>query len=78
MEGSLMKKGDLLALYLSGIYCHKTGTRPPSCSTPQEPSINVYRMTEQDILGSNPNGFNLFFKWWKTFSWDFYFNYNFF
>ena len=25
--------------YLSGIYCHKTGTRPPSCNTPREPTI---------------------------------------
>ena len=25
------RKRDLLALYLSGTYCHKAGTRPPSC-----------------------------------------------
>ena len=31
MEGSLVNKTDLQALYLSGTYCHKTGTRPPSC-----------------------------------------------
>ena len=27
----LVNKRDLLALYLSGTYCHKTNTRPPSC-----------------------------------------------
>ena len=32
---------DLLALYLSGTDCHKTGTRPPSCTTPRQPTINV-------------------------------------
>ena len=32
-EGSLVNKRDLLALYLSGTYCHKTGIRPPSCVT---------------------------------------------
>ena len=26
-----MDKTDLLALYLSGTYCRKTSTRPPSC-----------------------------------------------
>ena len=26
----LVNKRDLLALYLSGTYCHKTGTGPPS------------------------------------------------
>ena len=31
MEGSLVNKKDLQALYLSGTYCHKTSTRPPSC-----------------------------------------------
>ena len=25
--------------FLSGTYCHKTGTRPPSCGTPQQPTI---------------------------------------
>ena len=28
-----------IALYLSGTYCHKTGTKPPSCQTPQQPTI---------------------------------------
>ena len=31
MEGSLVDKIDLQALYLSGTYCHKTGIRPPTC-----------------------------------------------
>ena len=30
---------DLQALYLSGTYCHKTGTRPPSCNMPRGPTI---------------------------------------
>ena len=33
MEGSLVNKIDLQALYLSGTYCHKTGTRPPKCTS---------------------------------------------
>ena len=32
---------DLQALYLSGTYCHKTGTRPPSCQAPRQTTINV-------------------------------------
>ena len=32
---------DLLALNLSETYRHKTGTRPPSCQTPQQPTIYV-------------------------------------
>ena len=34
-----MNENDLQALYLSKTYCHKTGVRPPSCTTPREPSI---------------------------------------
>ena len=34
-----MDKIDLEALYLSGTYCHKTGTRPPSCQAPRQPTI---------------------------------------
>ena len=30
---------DSQAFYLSGTYCHKAGLRPPSCTTPQEPTI---------------------------------------
>ena len=39
MEGSLVNKRDALALYLSGTYCHRTGTRPTSCVTPRQPTI---------------------------------------
>ena len=39
MEGSLVDRTDLPALYLSGTYCHKTSTRPPSCQTPRQPTI---------------------------------------
>ena len=38
-EGSLVDKTDLLALYLSGTYCHKTGKKTPSCPTPRQPTI---------------------------------------
>ena len=41
MEGSLVDKIDLQALHFSGTYCHKTGTRPPSCQTPRQPTIYV-------------------------------------
>ena len=37
MEGSLVNKRDLLALYLRLAYFQKTGTRP--CATPQQPTI---------------------------------------
>ena len=40
-EGLLVNKRDLRALYLSGTYCHMTGTRPPSCGTLQQPTIYV-------------------------------------
>ena len=32
---------DLLALYLGGTYCHKTGTRPPCRASPRQPTIYV-------------------------------------
>ena len=38
-EGSLVNKRDLLALYLSGTYCHRTGTGPLSCVTPRQRTI---------------------------------------
>ena len=43
-EGSLVNKRDLQALYLSGTYCHRTGTRPPSCNMPRDLTIydNVF------------------------------------
>ena len=44
MEGSLVSKTDLQALYLSGTYCHKTGTRPTSCAKPQQPTICVTKV----------------------------------
>ena len=33
---------DLLGLYVSGTYCHKTGTRPPSFQTPRQ--LTIYAM----------------------------------
>ena len=39
IEGLLVGKTDLQTLYLSGSSCHKTGTRPPSCAKPQQPTI---------------------------------------
>ena len=41
-KGSLVNKRDLLALYLSVTYCHRTGTRPPSYITPQQPTMYAY------------------------------------
>ena len=35
-------KTDLQALYLSGTYCHRTGTRPPSCTKPRKPTKHQY------------------------------------
>ena len=34
-----------LAINHSGTYCHKTGTRPPSCITPRQPTIARSAMT---------------------------------
>ena len=34
IEGSLVDRTDLQALYLSGTYCQKTVTRTPSCAKP--------------------------------------------
>ena len=48
-EESLVKKRDLLALYLSGTYCHKTGTRPPSCVAPRQPTINNSRTKHKKL-----------------------------
>ena len=38
-HGSLVDKTDLLALYLSGTYRHRTGTRTPSCKAPRQLTI---------------------------------------
>ena len=35
----LVNKTDLRASYLSGTYCRKTGTRPPSCNAPRKPTM---------------------------------------
>ena len=43
MSGNLLvNKTDLQALFISGTYCHRTGTRSPSCNTPQEPTIHAH------------------------------------
>ena len=41
-----LDKTDLQALYLSGIYCHKTGTRPPSSTTPQAPTYITLKILQ--------------------------------
>ena len=41
LKQPLVDKTVFLALYLSGTYCHKTNTRPPSCGTPQQLTIYV-------------------------------------
>ena len=38
-----MNKADSQALYLSETYCHKTGTRPPSCAKPRQ--LTIYEHT---------------------------------
>ena len=48
MEGSLGDKIDLQALHLSGTYCHNTGTRPPSCQAPRQPTN--YENTYLELL----------------------------
>ena len=40
-----MNKRDLAALYLSGIYFHRNGTRPPSYVTPRQPTIYTVVLT---------------------------------
>ena len=49
-EGSLVSKRDLLALYLSETYCHRTGTRPPSCVTPRQQTIYGPRLGLSGLL----------------------------
>ena len=42
MYKMLLKKSvltHLLTYQASGTYCHKTGTKPPSCVTPRQPTI---------------------------------------
>ena len=34
---------DLRALFLSGTYCHRTGSGPPSCAKPRQPTIYTFR-----------------------------------
>ena len=38
-------------LQFSGTYCHKTGTRPPSCQTPRQPTI--YKHTNVPLSSEN-------------------------
>ena len=39
--GILSEQKRLTSLKLSGTCRHRTGTRPPSCVAPREPTINV-------------------------------------
>ena len=46
-----MNKTDSQAFYLSGTYCHMTGTRPSGCVTPQQPTMyNDPRHPLQELL----------------------------
>ena len=45
--GSVYHVKNLLALYLSGTYCHKTSTRPSSCATPRQPTIYVVYFNQE-------------------------------
>ena len=48
-----MNKRDQLALYLSGTYCHKAGTRPPSCVTPWQPTPHLASIEHFSFLELN-------------------------
>ena len=50
MEGPLVNKRDLLALYLSGTYCHQTGTRPSSCATPRQSTIYLVLESQMEHI----------------------------
>ena len=52
-ESLLVSKTDFKALYLSETYCHMTGTRPPSCNTPREPTIYILLLFGMVIFGSD-------------------------
>ena len=41
-EGLLVSETDLQALYLSGTYCHKTGTRPRTYAKLRQLTINAW------------------------------------
>ena len=45
----LVNKRDLLALYLIGTYCHKTGTRPPSWQL-LENQLSMNYLREKHLL----------------------------
>ena len=49
-KGSLVNKIDLQASYLSGTYCHETGTGPPSFGTPRQPTIFVSFQVFRDLI----------------------------
>ena len=52
----LVNKTNLQALCLSGTNCHKTGTRPPGCATPQE--LTMYDTTQLQIGHTGKTPFN--------------------
>ena len=41
----LVNKTDSQASYFSRIYCHKTGTRPPSCTMSRQLTLYVTRLS---------------------------------
>ena len=45
LYGTYFELKQTYKLYLSRTYCHTTGTRPPSCTTPRE--ITMYRHTNK-------------------------------
>ena len=53
---SLSKSLVVLALYLSGTYCHKTSTRPPNCVTPRQPTIYVTKFPYETKIKLHPKG----------------------
>ena len=51
LRSSKVNKTNLQALYLSVNFCHKTGTRPHSWITPQQPTIYLrYQILQLEIV----------------------------
>ena len=46
---------------LHGTYCHKTGTRPPSCGTPRQPTIYTTKTEELAVNVSKCNELQKYF-----------------
>ena len=67
--------------FISGTYSHKTGTRPPSCVTPQRPTIydqfdgtSIIELSEGDNVGDNDGFLMIWGGYWRdSCPWNNYF-----